>query len=111
MLCFLHELSEDARKVLEIKPRGLLRHGFELEDLPTLGVFASDSPARPNPIGVSVVEFVGREARFLRVRGLDVFDGTPVLDIKPYTPDRSVGDVVTPEWYADLIRRSGSDRV
>jgi tRNA (adenine37-N6)-methyltransferase len=48
------------------------------------GVFASRSPRRPNPIGLSVVELLGREGARLRVRGVDMLDGTPVLDIKPY---------------------------
>jgi tRNA (adenine37-N6)-methyltransferase len=48
------------------------------------GVFASRSPRRPNPIGLSVVELLGREGPLLRVRGVDMLDGTPVLDIKPY---------------------------
>jgi tRNA-Thr(GGU) m(6)t(6)A37 methyltransferase TsaA len=48
------------------------------------GVFATRSPRRPNPIGLSVVELLGREGRRLRVRGVDMLDGTPVLDLKPY---------------------------
>jgi len=48
------------------------------------GVFATRSPRRPNPIGLTVVELLGREGRMLRVRGLDMLDGTPLLDIKPY---------------------------
>jgi tRNA-Thr(GGU) m(6)t(6)A37 methyltransferase TsaA len=48
------------------------------------GVFATRSPRRPNPIGLSVVELLGREGNVLRVRGLDMLDGTPVLDLKPY---------------------------
>jgi len=48
------------------------------------GVFASRSPRRPNPIGLSVVELLGRDGRHLRVRGVDMLDGTPILDIKPY---------------------------
>lgn len=50
----------------------------------THGVFASRSPRRPNPIGLTVVELLGREGNRLRVRGLDMLDGTPILDIKPY---------------------------
>ena len=64
--------------------------GYELvskvpldEEVPH-GVFASRSPRRPNAIGLSVVELLGREGRSLRVRGLDMLDGTPILDIKPY---------------------------
>jgi tRNA-Thr(GGU) m(6)t(6)A37 methyltransferase TsaA len=48
------------------------------------GVFATRSPRRPNPIALTVVELLGREGRNLRVRGVDMLDGTPILDIKPY---------------------------
>lgn len=48
------------------------------------GVFASRSPFRPNPIGLTVVELLRREGCALHVKGLDMLDGTPVLDIKPY---------------------------
>jgi tRNA (Thr-GGU) A37 N-methylase len=48
------------------------------------GVFASRSPRRPNPLGLSVVELLGRDGPRLRVRGLDMLDGTPILDVKPY---------------------------
>ena len=63
--------------------------GYELVSTPPCdtrphGVFASRAPRRPNPIGLSVVELLGREGRVLRVRGADMLDGTPVLDIKPY---------------------------
>jgi tRNA (adenine37-N6)-methyltransferase len=48
------------------------------------GVFATRSPRRPNPIGLTVVQLLRREGRRLHVRGVDMLDGTPVLDIKPY---------------------------
>lgn len=48
------------------------------------GVFATRSPRRPNPIGLTVVELLGRDGCRLRVRGVDMLDGTPILDIKPY---------------------------
>ena len=48
------------------------------------GVFATRSPRRPNPLGLTVVRLLGRDGRRLRVAGLDMLDGTPVLDIKPY---------------------------
>lgn len=48
------------------------------------GVFATRSPRRPNPIGLTVVELLRREGSSLHVRGVDMLDGTPVLDIKPY---------------------------
>jgi len=48
------------------------------------GVFATRSPQRPNPIGLTVVELLRREGRILHIRGVDMLEGTPVLDIKPY---------------------------
>ncbi len=51
------------------------------------GLFATRSPDRPNPIGLSAVKLVAVEGRTLRVRGIDLLDGTPVLDIKPYAKD------------------------
>jgi tRNA-Thr(GGU) m(6)t(6)A37 methyltransferase TsaA len=63
--------------------------GYELVGTPPSddrphGVFATRSPKRPNPIGLTVVELLGREGPRLRVRGVDMLDGTPILDIKPY---------------------------
>ena len=49
------------------------------------GVFATRYPNRPNPLGVSVVELVKRKGNMLKVKGIDTLDGTPLLDIKPYT--------------------------
>jgi len=51
------------------------------------GVFATRSPDRPNPIGICIVELVRREGNLLFVRGLDAINGTPLLDIKPYSAD------------------------
>src|ERR1039458_5583478 len=48
------------------------------------GVFTTRSPRRPNPIGLTVVELLGRANGSLHVRGVDMLDGTPILDIKPY---------------------------
>ena len=63
--------------------------GYELVGCPPTddrphGVFATRSPRRPNPIGLTVVELLGREGANLHVRGVDMLDGTPILDIKPY---------------------------
>ena len=48
------------------------------------GVFATRSPQRPNPIGLTVVRLLGRDGPRLRVKGIDMLDGTPIVDIKPY---------------------------
>lgn len=76
-----------------------------------VGVFAARSPIHPNPIGLTLVELVRREKNVLWVRGLDAYDGTPVLDIKPY-PDWEHGQllVVTdfeiPGWLTEIIKRN-----
>ena len=51
-----------------------------------MGLFASRSPTRPNPIGLTVVRLEAVEGRLLRTGPMDLFDGTPVLDIKPFVP-------------------------
>jgi tRNA-Thr(GGU) m(6)t(6)A37 methyltransferase TsaA len=82
----------------------VLHHG---ED--GVGVFAARSPIHPNPIGLTLVELVRREGNVLWVRGLDAYDGTPVLDIKPY-PDWEHGslmvvtDFEVPEWLEEIIQ-------
>lgn len=53
-------------------------------DMRSHGVFATRSPHRPNPIGLTVVELIRRDGRQLHVRGVDMVEGTPILDIKPY---------------------------
>jgi len=63
--------------------------GFELLATPPSdnrqhGLFATRSPLRPNPIGLTTVELLGREGVELHIRGVDMLDGTPILDIKPY---------------------------
>ncbi len=68
-----------------------------LDDKPH-GVFATRHPARPNPIGLSVVELVGRSANVLHIRGVDVLDGTPLLDIKPYVPQFDHHAVTRTGW-------------
>ena len=50
------------------------------------GIFATRAPCRPNPIGLSLVSLVRREGRVLHLAGVDMLDGTPLLDLKPYTP-------------------------
>jgi tRNA-Thr(GGU) m(6)t(6)A37 methyltransferase TsaA len=57
------------------------------------GVFATRSPQRPNPIGLTVVRLIRREGRHLYVRGVDMLDGTPVLDIKPYLSSVPLGEL------------------
>jgi tRNA-Thr(GGU) m(6)t(6)A37 methyltransferase TsaA len=78
ILFWFHQRDDNEhRNVLRVVPR---RHG-ETEER---GVFASHSPSRPNPIGLTVVELVSIDGCVLMVKGLDAFEGSPVIDIKPY---------------------------
>ena len=92
---------------LQVRPRRLTRRGFRLEDLPLLGVLALDSPTRPNPIGLTLVELLGRDGARLSVRGLDCFDGTPILDINGYRPSYRPPEFSLPEWYTRLMDATG----
>lgn len=99
IICYFHKLRPEQVGPLRVKPKRLVQKGFKLEELPVLGVFALDSPTRPNPIGLTLVEIVGREGRTIFVKGLDYFDGTPVLDIKGYRPQYRTDAYTLPEWY------------
>lgn len=106
IIFFMHKVGEDQRKTLLAKPRRLAeRCGIPLDALPLVGVFCLDSPHRPNPIGLTIVELIERRGRVLRVKGLDAFNGTPVLDIKPYTPERCVEVSRLPKWYSELVAK------
>jgi tRNA-Thr(GGU) m(6)t(6)A37 methyltransferase TsaA len=72
------------------------------------GVFATRSPNRPSPIGMTVVSLLRREGAVLHVAGLDAFDGTPVLDLKPYLPGVDRIEDATEGWLQGLDRRPGS---
>ncbi len=93
VLYWLHLRDDELnRRTLRVVPR---RH----KGAPLTGVFACRSPSRPNPIGLTVVRLESVEGCLLRVVGLDAVEGTPIIDIKPYSPRAdSVPDAKTPEW-------------
>ena len=93
VLYWFHLRDEDGeRRTLLITPR---RHA----GAPQVGVFASRSPTRPNPIGLCVVELTKVENCALFVKGLDADEGSPVIDVKPYIPRAdSVPDAKVPGW-------------
>lgn len=72
-------------------------------DEETHGLFATRAPARPNPIGLSVVELVRVEGAVLHIRDVDIVDGTPVLDIKPYIPAFDAPPATRIGWLADQL--------
>lgn len=87
-----HLLPEKQRHIEKVHPRGW-------KDLPLQGVFATRSPARPNPILFSTVALVKREGSHLHVKGLDAMDKTPVIDIKPVVKTSDIrGTFRVPAW-------------
>jgi tRNA-Thr(GGU) m(6)t(6)A37 methyltransferase TsaA len=70
------------------------------------GVFTTRSPHRPNPIGLTIVELLGRENGSLRVRGVDMLDGTPILDIKPYLSNIPA-ETLRRGWLGEAEARKG----
>jgi tRNA-Thr(GGU) m(6)t(6)A37 methyltransferase TsaA len=74
------------------------------------GVFATRAPARPNPIGVSAVRLLEVRGNLLRVRDLDILNGTPLLDIKPYLPQFDCFKVARSGWLkGTTLRRATAD--
>jgi len=78
--------------------------GYSLRVKPFLddqlrGLFATRHPCRPNPIGISIVRLLARRGHVLEVEGVDMLDGTPLLDIKPYVPDFDVKQDTRVGWY------------
>lgn len=89
--------------------------GFKLEVVPFMdtkarGVFATRAPVRPNPIGLSVVVLDRVDNGVLHVQNVDVLDGTPLLDIKPYVPEFDVHESLRTGWL-DQARKTVNNRV
>jgi tRNA-Thr(GGU) m(6)t(6)A37 methyltransferase TsaA len=94
VLFWLNQVPQQ-RKEMKVHPRGRV-------DFPLVGVFATRTNSRPNPIGLTLVELMEVKGSVLVVRGLDAFDGTPVLDIKPYDSWDMVENAKVPEWRIKL---------
>tara|TARA_Y100000310_G_scaffold281722_1_gene302424 strand:- start:54810 stop:55250 length:441 start_codon:yes stop_codon:yes gene_type:complete len=72
-------------------------------DVPVVGIFSCRCPQRPNPIAITTVKLIEHKGNKIKVKGLDVLDGTPVIDIKPYWPQYDkVEDDKVPEWVNKL---------
>jgi tRNA-Thr(GGU) m(6)t(6)A37 methyltransferase TsaA len=84
---------------------------FKLRVVPYLdtehrGLFATRAPSRPNPIGISVLKLLGIEGSTIRVEGIDLLDGTPVLDLKPYVPEFDPETDVRCGWLDSIRNRT-----
>ncbi len=95
VLFWLSQVSSQQRKMLKVHPRGRM-------DMPLVGVFASRTNLRPNPIGLTLVELLKVDGKTLTVRGLDAFDGTPILDIKPFDSWDTAEKARVPDWWLKL---------
>ena len=78
VIFWMNKIQKEDRKIMKMHPKGR-------EDLPLLGVFATRSPRRPNPIGIRAVRLLEKKDNTLKVEGLDALNKTPVLDLKPYS--------------------------
>jgi tRNA-Thr(GGU) m(6)t(6)A37 methyltransferase TsaA len=85
-------------------------HPRRRKDLPLLGIFATRTMTRPNPVGLTLVELVKVEGNVLTVRGLDAFDGTPILDIKPFDSWDIAETAKVPEWWTKLKKEKAQER-
>jgi tRNA-Thr(GGU) m(6)t(6)A37 methyltransferase TsaA len=103
VIFWMHEISKEDRRTIKVHPRGRL-------DMPLLGAFATRTPHRPNPIGLTVVELLKVEGNVATVRGLDAFHGTPVLDIKPFDHWDVPEDASVPEWWMKLEKEKPRKR-
>jgi tRNA-Thr(GGU) m(6)t(6)A37 methyltransferase TsaA len=95
VLFWLHRMSDADKRVMKVHPRGR-------SDMPLLGIFATRTPHRPNPIGLTRVKLLKVEGNTITVQGLDAFDGTPVLDIKPFDSWDTTKDLKVPAWWMKL---------
>ena len=95
VLFWLNQISTQKRMTLKVHPRGRM-------DMPLLGVFATRTNLRPNPIGLTLVELLKVEGNILTVRGLDAFDGTPILDLKPFDFWDNAENARVPDWWINL---------
>lgn len=95
VIFWMHEIGELAGGTLKVHPQGR-------RDLPLVGVLATRTPNRPNPIGLTVVELLKRKGNILKVKGLDALDGTLVLDIKPFDPFDAAESMRLPAWWKKL---------
>lgn len=82
----------------------LKHHPQGRADVPFVGIFACRCPQRPNRIAFSTVRLLARNGNILKVKGLDILDGTPVIDIKPYTPQYDkILNAKVPNWVKNLV--------
>jgi tRNA-Thr(GGU) m(6)t(6)A37 methyltransferase TsaA len=101
IIFWMHEVTHDERRAMKVHPRGRA-------DMPLLGAFATRTAHRPNPIGLTLVELLEVKGNVLTVKGLDAFDSTPVLDIKPFAHRNTARNARVPEWWIRLEKEEAN---
>lgn len=92
ILFWAHKVPNESRKLTQVHPMGL-------KEIPKRGIFATCSPARPNPVLLTAVKLLERKGNILKVLGLEAVDGTPVVDVKPYVKGyHNAENPKSPEW-------------
>ena len=103
VLYWAHKVPEQGRALTRVHPMGRKR-------FPLVGIFSTCSPARPNPVLVTVVRLIRKKGNVLEVTGLDAVDGSPVVDIKPYVNTFYPQErVLTPEWMQQIQKEVAKD--
>ena len=98
VLYWPHLLDPARRNLRKVHPMGR-------KDMPRQGIFATCSPARPNPVLVSAVPLVARNGNVLTVKGLEAVDGSPIIDVKPYSKSYlKVDGLKIPAWMEQIYR-------
>jgi len=104
VLYWPHLIDPQRRNLRKVHPMGR-------KDLPLQGIFATCSPARPNPVLLSAVPLLERIGNVIKVKGLEAVDGSPIIDIKPYTWSYcGVDNPAVPEWMHQIQKDLGIDR-
>jgi len=92
-----HRINDEKRYGTKVHPAGK-------KEYPLVGIFATRSPARPNPICITTVQLLERKENVLKVKSLDAIDGSPIIDIKFHHPSYDVPpNVKWPNWVEELI--------
>lgn len=101
ILYWPHLLDPEKRKLRKVHPMGR-------DDLPEVGIFATCSPGRPNPVLVTTAPLLERNGNILKVKALEALNGSPIIDVKPYVaPYVGAAKPKVPDWMAQLHEEIG----
>ena len=100
VLYWAHKVPKNSRSLTRVHPMGQ-------KENPLMGIFSTFSPARPNPVLMTLVRLHARKENILEVTGMDAIDGSPVIDIKPYVNEwYPQGDIRVPDWMQRMLEEA-----